>query len=71
MQLSPGQEMFSRIVDAKHRREDQSAGISKLRFLLASAREKMELYRSAHSGEYLGGMEYSELKRQIDAALPQ
>lgn len=33
------------------------------------AREKLALYRAAHSGEYLGGVEYTELMRRIDAVL--
>ncbi len=69
--MTTGAQFFEKLVDAKHRREDQSTEIDKLRLLLAKAREKLALYREAHGGEYVGGMEYSELKRQIDAALEQ
>ena len=40
-----------------------------LRSALASAKEKLKLYRAAHSGEYIGGMEYVMLMQKIDAAL--
>lgn len=40
-----------------------------LRELLRLARAKLELYCAGHSGEYIGGMEYNELIRRIDAAL--
>lgn len=41
----------------------------KLAEVLTQAREKLKLYRAVHSGEYLGGVEYSELMRRIDEAL--
>ena len=34
-----------------------------------SAREKLKLYRSQHSGEYIGGMEYTALINKLDNAL--
>lgn len=40
-----------------------------LRLRLQEARHKLTLYREAHGGAYLGGVEYSELMRRIDAAL--
>lgn len=40
-----------------------------VREALTNAREKLKLYRAQHSGEYIGGMEYTSLIRQIDAAL--
>jgi hypothetical protein len=64
-----GQALFASMVAAKHRREDQSEEIDKLRCLLAAARDKLAVYHAQHSGEYVGGMEYSELVRQIDVAL--
>lgn len=55
-------------------RRDRDALIGKvarLRDALTSAKEKLALYRKAHGGEYLGGVEYSELMRRIDAALSE
>lgn len=40
-----------------------------LREKLVFAKEKIEKYRAAHGGEYVGGVEYSNLMKQIDAAL--
>jgi hypothetical protein len=37
--------------------------------VLRNAREKLVLYRQAHSGEYIGGVEFTTLIRSIDAAL--
>ena len=37
--------------------------------LLIACRTKLQLYRDAHSGEYIGGMEYSALRRELDAAI--
>ena len=45
--------------------------IVRLRAALALAKEKLELYRAQHSGEYVGGVEYSELMQQINAALSE
>lgn len=36
---------------------------------LLDAKLKLQLYREKHSGEYIGGVEYTELMRRIDAAL--
>lgn len=36
---------------------------------LEAARHKLTLYREQHSGEYIGGMEYTALLRMIDTAL--
>lgn len=41
----------------------------RLRTALGHAREKLALYRQVHSGEYVGGVEYTALMREIDAAL--
>lgn len=40
-----------------------------LRRVLLLCREKLVLYRKEHTGEYVGGMEYTVLLREIDAAL--
>ncbi len=40
-----------------------------LRNALTLAREKLKLYRAQHSGEYIGGMEYTALMQLIDEAL--
>jgi hypothetical protein len=37
--------------------------------LLNDCAEKLKLYRAAHSEEYLGGVEYTELQKQIAAML--
>lgn len=39
------------------------------RQVLVEAKEKLGLYRAAHSGEYTGGVEYMALMRRIDAVL--
>ena len=39
------------------------------RMALMQAREKLALYRQQHSGEYVGGMEYSSLLKLIDEAI--
>lgn len=44
---------------------------AKLIRLLEAAGKKVVLYRMQHSGEYVGGMEFNELMRQIHEALPQ
>jgi hypothetical protein len=40
-----------------------------MRQVLIDCKEKLRLYRAQHSGEYVGGVEYMELMRRIDAAL--
>lgn len=39
------------------------------RAALRAAKQKLELYRAQHSGEYIGGMEYTALIALIDEAL--
>lgn len=47
----------------------QSRAIA-LESVLLDAKAKLKLYREACStGEYIGGVEYSELMRRIDAAV--
>ena len=41
----------------------------RLRSSLAAAKEKLSLYRCIYGGEYVGGMEYSALMKQIAEAL--
>jgi hypothetical protein len=36
--------------------------------LLADCKEKLQLYRNGHSGEYIGGVELSALVRRINSA---
>lgn len=36
---------------------------------LRAAKKKLQLYRAQHSGEYIGGMEFSALMQVIDEAL--
>lgn len=40
-----------------------------LRTALGYAYEKLQLYRAQHSGEYIGGIEYTALMAMIDRAL--
>lgn len=40
-----------------------------LRKALLLAKEKLALYRAAHGGEYVGGLEYTALVKLIDDAL--
>lgn len=40
-----------------------------MRTALGYAKEKLKLYRSVHSGEYVGGIEYEALMLMIDNAL--
>lgn len=42
---------------------------AKRKVALIAAREKLELYRAQHSGEYIGGMEYRSLLMTIDEAI--
>jgi hypothetical protein len=39
------------------------------RGVLQAAKQKLMLYRAQHSGEYVGGMEYTQLMRMIDEVL--
>lgn len=39
--------------------------------LLRECREKLRLYRENSNGEYLGGVEYTDLIRRLDAALSE
>lgn len=41
----------------------------KLRIALCNASHKLVLYRKNHDGNYIGGMEYSQLMEQIEDAL--
>ena len=45
--------------------------VFELEDVLRQAKEKLELYRQSHSGEYVGGTEFSVLMRRIDAVLSQ
>lgn len=47
----------------------RKGGSMTLEQLLIACRTKLQLYRDAHSGEYIGGMEYSALRRELDAAI--
>jgi hypothetical protein len=40
-----------------------------MRQVLLDCKEKLELYRAQHSGEYVGGVEFTRLMRKIDQAL--
>lgn len=48
----------------------EAAGeILRLRSALFDAKLKLQLYRNAHSGKYIGGVEYTQLMKRIDDAL--
>lgn len=49
--------------------DGRDAEIVRLRTALVWARDKLRHYRDAHGGEYVGGVEYSNLMREIDEAL--
>lgn len=48
---------------------DLSDRIKLMRTALEHAKQKLQLYRADHSGEYVGGVEYTALIAEIDAAL--
>lgn len=60
---------------AGHAVSDQSkisrleGDVAKMRAALQDARYKLQLYREAHGAQYLGGVEYGELMKRIDAVL--
>ncbi len=66
---------YKRIVEKPERertqqRIDELLGRSaNRRMALMKAREKLVLYRAQHSGEYIGGMEYTALLKLIDEAI--
>lgn len=45
--------------------------IASLRGTLIAAQQKLKLYRVEHSGEYIGGTEYTGLMRQIEEVLTE
>jgi hypothetical protein len=49
--------------------DDLTAKVAALHAALTAARDKLALYRACHSGEYIGGIEYTALVRLIDSAL--
>lgn len=49
--------------------EKRNKAISLMRQALRNSEEKLKLYRAQHSGEYIGGLEYSFLMEQIKSAL--
>lgn len=53
----------------RHQNVRLRAENQKLRAALFQAAEKLALYRGTHTGEHVGGVEYTELMRRINAAL--
>ena len=49
--------------------QSKALRIDALESALRNARDKLILYRQAHGGEYVGGVEYVTLIRSIDGAL--
>jgi hypothetical protein len=47
------------------------AKIARMRGTLIAASTKLCLYRAQHSGEYVGGVEFHELMRQISEVLDE
>jgi hypothetical protein len=43
----------------------------RLRSVLADAADKLRRYRAHHVGEYVGGVEYHDLMKQIDEVLKE
>ena len=43
--------------------------VRQMKIALERAKEKLTLYREAHGGEYVGGVEYTQLIREIAEAL--
>lgn len=48
---------------------DAAARLATYAAALKAAKEKLALYRAAHSGAYVGGVEYTALMDMIDKAL--
>lgn len=59
MQVQVPQELYASLLSEN----------AQMRTLLRAAREKLALYRAQHSGQYVGGIEYTTLVREIDAIL--
>jgi hypothetical protein len=51
----------------KERRQRKTE--TEARAALIAAKEKLMLYRAQHSGDYIGGVEYTSLMRMINRAL--
>ena len=49
--------------------EAKNEQIRRMRQTLVLAKEKLAIYRARHSGEYVGGIEYTALMVKIDEAL--
>jgi hypothetical protein len=45
--------------------------IPKLYALLRECKYKLQLYRDQHSGQYIGGVEFVELRRRIDESMEE
>lgn len=43
--------------------------VQQMKVALEHAKQKLSLYRDDHSGEYIGGVEYTQLIGEIDAAI--
>lgn len=48
-----------------------SLDVPKLYALLQECKTKLQLYRDQHSGQYVGGVEFTVLRRRIDEALQE
>lgn len=48
-----------------------NVNVPELYALLQECKHKLQLYRDQHSGEYIGGVEFTALRRRIDKALEE
>lgn len=48
-----------------------NVNVPELYALLQECKHKLQLYRDQHSGEYIGGVEFTQLRRRIDKALEE
>lgn len=62
-------EVALRIGGVKLAMKEAADEIERLRGTLIAAEAKLKLYRAEHSGEYVGGVEYTNLMRQIEEVL--
>lgn len=53
----------------EYERGEMARRINRLERALIAARDKLKLYRNEHSGEYVGGVEYTTLMEEINVAL--
>lgn len=65
----PQHQLCNTISEFRKLANHQEEIIARMRSALINAKEKLGLYRCQHSGDYIGGIEYTQLIRMIDEAL--